>query len=143
MLLPTNFGVMKKYLLIVLIIGGLSGSSFAQDGGRLEALKIAYITKKLNLSTEEAQKFWPIYNKYTEELRAVKMDQKSKKLSEIDTEDKILQIRKKYNTEFSNALSAEKINNFFRSERDFGVFIQRELQERRLNNQQLQRPFKQ
>ena len=107
----------------------------AQDGQRLEAYKIAYLTKKLNLSPEEAQRFWPIYNKYTEDIRSVRQEQKDKNLSEIDVEEKILGVRKKYNGEFSKALSAEKVNTFFRSERDFKVEIQRVLQERRLNNQ--------
>ena len=45
---------------------------FAQDGergGRIESLKIAFLTKKLNLSPEEAQRFWPIYNNYAGEIR--------------------------------------------------------------------------
>jgi len=50
-------------------------------------------------------------------------------------EEKILAVRKKYNGEFSKALSAEKVNTFFRSEKDFGALIQRELQERRMNRQ--------
>ena len=45
----------------------------AQNGNRLEALKIAYITNKLNLSPEEAQKFWPIYNQYSLELKVARL----------------------------------------------------------------------
>ena len=44
-------------------------------------------------------------------------------------------IKEKYNSEFSKALSAEKVNTFFRSERDFGNEIRKELQERRMNRQ--------
>ena len=47
---------MKKYLLIIVMMLSVAGVSVAQDdgggkpnGGRLEALKIAYLTKKLNL----------------------------------------------------------------------------------------------
>lgn len=113
----------------------LTGLGFSQEdpkeGGRIEALKIAYITKKLNLSTDEAQRFWPIYNQYADEIRRVRVEQRQKQLPEIDTEEKILSIRKRYNTEFSRALSAEKINTFFRSEKDFGTFVQKELNERR------------
>jgi len=124
---------MKAYLLILLMAIG----SFvqAQDGQRLEAYKIAYLTKKLNLSPEEAQRFWPIYNKYTDDIRSIRQEQKEKNLSEIDVEEKILTVRKKYNGEFSKALSAEKVNTFFRTEKDFKMEIQRVLQERRLNNQ--------
>jgi len=126
---------MKKNLLIFLLALGSLFNANAQDGERLQALKIAYLTKKLDLSPEEAQRFWPIYNKYTEEIRTIRQDQKQNNKTEIDTEEKILNVRKKYNGEFAKALSAEKVNTFFRSEKDFGQLIQRELQERRMNRQ--------
>jgi hypothetical protein len=112
-------------------------------GQRLEALKIAFITKELNLSIEEAQRFWPVYNKYADELRVLRTERKQNNSSEIDLDEKALMIRKKYNGDFSKVLSSEKANNFFRSEKKFNTFIIRELQERRLNRQQNQgrRPF--
>ncbi len=36
---------------------------------RMEAIKIAYITKELNLTPEESAKFWPVYNKHHEKLK--------------------------------------------------------------------------
>jgi hypothetical protein len=132
---------MKKYLLILLLsafafLSTVRVHAQAGDGGaKLQALKIAWLTKKLDLSPEEAQRFWPIYNKYTDEIRAIRQEQKQKNTSEIEVEDKILAVRKKYNGEFSKALSPEKANTFFRSERDFGNEIRKELQERRMNRQ--------
>ena len=108
------------------------GADDPKNGGRLEALKIAYLTKKLNLSTEEAQKFWPIYNKYMEEIRKTRIDARLNKEAEINTEEKILNIRKKYNGDFLKALSTEKVNTFFRAEKEFGVFIRKELQDRQM-----------
>ena len=35
---------------------------------RIEALKTAYLTEQLELTSKEAQKFWPIYNAYSERL---------------------------------------------------------------------------
>lgn len=128
---------MKKILFIMAVMLGLGTAGVAQngggknDGGRIAALKIAYLTKKLNLSTEEAQKFWPIYNKYTEEIRQVRIEQRQKKMPEIEVEDKLLNIRKKYNGEFVKALSPDKVNTFFRSEKEFGIFLQKEMMERR------------
>ncbi len=140
---------MKKILFIVFLALGFALKGFSQDGGndpkdgsRLEALKIAYLTKRLDLSTEEAQRFWPVYNKYIDEIRGVRREQKDKNLSELEAEDRILNIRKKYNSEFSRALSPQKADNFFRSEKEFGGYIQRELQQRRLNNQMNRRPLR-
>jgi hypothetical protein len=126
---------MKTYLLILLFVLGICSQIKAQDGQKLEALKVAWLTKKLDLSPEEAQRFWPIYNKYTNDIRAIRLEQKEKNTSEIDVEDKILSVRKKYNGEFIKALNPEKANTFFRSEKDFKVEVQRVLQERRLNRQ--------
>lgn len=132
---------MKKLLPILFLICTLPlFSQERQDGGNsIEALKIAYLTKKLNLTTEEAQRFWPIYNNYAGELRQARTDQRRNKVSEIETEEKILNIRKKYNKEFGNALNPDKVNTFFRSEKEFGNYVQKELSERRQLRQELNR----
>lgn len=56
---------MKKLLLILLICA--SSISFAQEGregGRIDAMRIAFITERLELTPAEAEKFWPVYNAY-------------------------------------------------------------------------------
>jgi len=75
---------MKKIIPIILML--ISISSFGQNHEkmkeRIKAQKIAFITEKLDLSSDEAQKFWPIYNAYeasiddirSQDLRAIKME---------------------------------------------------------------------
>ena len=140
---------MKKILLILVMALGISVVSHAQDddgekgnGSRIEALKIAYLTKKLNLSTDEAQRFWPIYNQYMGEIRKTRMDARQNKEGELPTEEKLLNIRKKYNGEFNKALSTEKINTFFKAEKEFGTVLQKELMERRMQKAENRRPFR-
>ena len=128
---------MKKIFLFAMIFLGVIRGITAQendarnDGGRIQAFKIAYLTKKLNLSPEEAQRFWPIYNKYESEIRSVRIENRGQRINEIETEERILNIRKKYNGEFSKALSTDKVDKLFRSEREFGNMVQKELNERR------------
>ncbi|WP_442266929.1 hypothetical protein ACSIGC_04330 [Tenacibaculum sp. ZS6-P6] len=58
---------MKKIILFIILIF-ISFATFAQkpDKARiLKAKKIAFITENLDLSEKEAEKFWPLYNKYT------------------------------------------------------------------------------
>lgn len=129
---------MKKYLLILTLFLGVAATGMAQDddkkdGGKIESLKIAYLTRKLNLSTEEAQKFWPVYNKYAEELRLAHQEARQNKVTEIERDEKVLNIRKRFNGEFAKALSTEKVNAFFRVEKEFNGFIQKEMMERRQN----------
>ena len=140
---------MKKILLILVMALGISVVSNAQDddgekgnGSRIEALKIAYLTKKLNLSTDEAQRFWPIYNQYMGEIRKTRMDARQNKEGELPTEEKLLNIRKKYNGEFNKALSTEKINTFFKAEKEFGTVLQKEMMERRMQKAENRRPFR-
>jgi len=139
---------MKKLLLIIGMLVGVAVVAVAQDdgqkqdGGRIEAMKIAYLTQKLKLSTEEAQKFWPIYNQYMDEIRKTRIDARQNKKDELATEENLLNIRKKYNGEFNKALSTEKINQFFKAEKEFGTVLQKELMERRMQRMENRKPFR-
>jgi hypothetical protein len=129
-----NWSLMKRFLLLVsFAFSFLIG--VAQNGNRLEALKIAYITKRLDLSPEEAQKFWPIYNQYAEELKRARQDAIRSNKSEIELDESLLNIRKKYSVQFGQALSPQKIDTFFKSEKEFGAYVQKEMERRQLKNQ--------
>jgi hypothetical protein len=126
---------MKRKLFILSTLLLFFTTGFAQDknprdGGRLETYKIAYLTKKLNLSSEEAQKFWPIYYKYMGEIKGVKMEHR--KLDEIAFEEKIVNIRKKYKNEFSQALPGDRVNQFFKADKEFTNSVRSLLQDREL-----------
>jgi hypothetical protein len=107
----------------------------AQNGKNLVALKIAYITKRLDLSPEEAQKFWPYYNQYSEELARTRQDAIRNSKSEIELDEALLNVRKKYSTLFSQALSPQKVDIFFKSEKEFGHYVQEEIKNRQLKKQ--------
>jgi hypothetical protein len=139
---------MKKWLIILLMLFGVFSSGFAQDaantqpqqqqqqadGGKLKALQIAYLTNKLNLKPEEAQRFWPVFNQYQEEIKKVRME--GKNLTEVDREQKIVDIRKKYFDEFSKVLNKERADRVFKADNEFRDVIRKEIQERRQMNQQ-------
>jgi hypothetical protein len=125
---------MKRFLLFAfLLMIGINMQ--AQNGNRLEALKIAYLTNKLNLSPEEAQKFWPIYNQYSLELKIARMKAINNKSSEIELDENLLNIRKKYSTLFSQVLPPAKVDTFFKSEKEFGHFVEKEMERRQLRQQ--------
>ena len=64
----------KIYLLLLFMAA--SSLAFAQRGGqpvdpeRMQAARIAYITTRISLKTEQAEKFWPIFNSFTESREA-------------------------------------------------------------------------
>lgn len=65
-----------KYFFIILSFVLLTPELFAQDGERFERVQtimVAHITKSLDLSKEEAEKFWPVFNVFSKkefELRS-------------------------------------------------------------------------
>ena len=69
---------MKRLILPVLLLM-MSLASWAQPGERqmqerIKAQKVAFITERLNLSSEEAQKFWPVYNAYEAEINDMRQN---------------------------------------------------------------------
>ncbi|HTI94554.1 MAG TPA: hypothetical protein VL727_28370 [Puia sp.] len=104
--------------------------------GLIESYKTGFITQRLNLTTEEAQKFWPIYNSYSAEVRQVNITYRQNH-NELQMEESRLNIKKKYSVEFLKAISPGKINDFFKAEKDFDVIIRREMQRRQMQR----RPF--
>ena len=127
---------MKKLFIIVMMLVGFAFSGFTQegekaqaDGGKLKALQIAYLTNKLNLKPEEAQRFWPVFNQYQDEIRKVRIE--GRNLPEVDKEQKIVDIRKKYFEEFTKVLNKDRADRVFKADNEFRDVIRKEIQERR------------
>ena len=104
----------------------------AQDGKRIQALKIAYLTRQMNLTPEEAQRFWPVYNKYSDDLIIATIDARKNNKPEIEFEETVLNIRKRYNTDFIKVLPPEKVDTFWRAEKQFSNIVKKEIERRQL-----------
>ncbi len=125
---------MKKiigYLLVLVFF--ISAAGFAQDekmqpARKLQGLKIAYVTRQLNLSGEEAEKFWPVYNTYVAEIRKARQEKKDDVLLQ---EEEVLNIRKKYRGDFKKILNTDdRVYKVLTLERDFNNLLRKELQHR-------------
>jgi len=65
-----------KYFAVTLALL-CSLSVFAQrPGNKIKSLKVAFLTEKLSLSTEEAQQFWPVYNAYETKMQRVRLQER-------------------------------------------------------------------
>ena len=132
---------MKRFILYVLLSFPLI--SFAQQGqgqgmgpgggmgreGRLKSLEIAYLTRELNITPAEAEKFWPVYNKYQDEMRTAMTSSKNEDV--LERQQQMLNIRKKYKNDFSKILTPERTNKLYEAEGKFRDMVKKELQERR------------
>lgn len=128
---------MKKYLLILItILGSFSFAAAqntnAQRSEKIKALKIAFITQKLQLSSAEAEKFWPVYNQYENEVRQIRA--KNKNGDVLENEQELLDTRKKYKPSFEKILGPQRLNDLYKAERDFRNALIQKLKDQRKNN---------
>ncbi len=117
---------------------------------RIEAMKIGFITERLNLTPDEAKEFWPVYNKYQDELEALRRSRKENlrdvrngldSMSDAELEKIVngeiafrqneLDVIKKYHPQFKKILPIRKVAMLYRSEEDFKKRLLEEIQERR------------
>ncbi len=136
------------YILFFFIIS-FSNECIAQDGvgmnpkraKQIEAIKIGFITRRLNLTPEESRNFWPLYNQYQNEVNQLQQQKKQNRIANSDNPDKlidddfnsdskILEIRKKYRQEFSKILSPEQVKSLYAAERDFREELIKQLKQR-------------
>jgi len=117
---------------------------------RVEAMKVAMITKQLNLSVEESQKFWPVYNQYREKeqelKRAYKPDRPLDSLSDKEAEsqlqrhleriDKEAALEIEYLQKVRQVLPARKVLKLHQVEAEFRKRLVNEVRNRQGQNRQ-------
>ena len=135
----------KTYILTLIFALTIGFQSFSQErkGSRkkIKALKVSFITEKLELTSQEATKFWPVYNKFEKERYQIHyvnraeikkkidglggIDKLTEKQAEAFTKDMLALEKLDYNTNvrYQNALSKvisyKKIVKLQMVERDF------------------------
>jgi hypothetical protein len=128
---------MKKYLLILTLLLGSFSMAFAQENQqgdeqakqeRIKALYVAYVTQQLQLTPDEAQKFWPVHTQFETDLKAVKQDQ-----PELVKEEARLNIKKRYQENFTRILGNNRCERFFRLNDEFKRKLRDRLQNQRNN----------
>lgn len=143
---------MKKQLMIICLwaIGCVGIVSAQKAGGpnreKIEAMKVGFITQKLDLTSEEAQKFWPVYNRFAEEMEKSRKDFRGKMMEEVKDVDLMteaeankalidmiayktseVELLKKYNQEFKKVLPTKKVVKLFVAEQEFKRELLRKL----------------
>ena len=140
---------MKRILTIAVSLFVISASCFAQEapaqkkhnGERAQAEKIGYITQKLQLTPEEAQVFWPVYNQYAAAAKEAKVAvinarkalRRHKDEPEIPEKEMLKRIDaylaackaetavlSDFNAKFLKVLPAEKVGKLYVAEAQYG-----------------------
>jgi hypothetical protein len=149
---------MKKILITLFLVLGVLSNSIAQENHRerIQAYKTAYLTQELDLSTQEAEKFWPIYNAYEKKMFSVKVlkvreernriaeqgglesltDKQAKEaLSHlIQNEKEVLKIKEALYKDLDGILSPVKLLKLHKAEFDFNKKLLSEYRKNRGQN---------
>jgi len=96
---------------------------------RLELFSIQFITRKLDLTPAEAEKFWPLYN---EQKAASRNLMQTAKQDEIAFQEAMLVIRKKFKKDLMPVLkSEERVNLALKVDRDLLNKMRNEMMRRK------------
>ncbi len=146
----------RLFTVALLLLGvGLGLAATAQPGAgagrqgrheKIEAARVAFFTTRLNLTTDQAQKFWPVYNEFDGKRRAIRKRIAGRKQDLATLADNQLQpavddlfaarqeelnLDKDYAGRFQKVITLRQTLQLFRAEREFAKFLLRKLEERR------------
>lgn len=152
----------RLILVILMVLPTLSLVAQEQTGRakeRVEAFRVAFYTREMSLSAEEAQRFWPVYNEYAAELEENRKKQRSVQASlrqaytggsdeEINTLlDQLMDLKGEetditlqYHQIFKEVLPIRKVAILYKAETEFKRKLLENLQERRQERRNGTRP---
>lgn len=150
---------MKRLLFIVTISVLLLGKSvvYAQKGEdhqerweKYRAEKVAFLSTNLELTPEEAQKFWPIYNQMDKERSDAQqnrreLERRVRDAGESLSDDEIIKLTRefagnmkaegalmeKYNEKYLKILPPQKVLNLYQVENEFRMYMFKKYRDRR------------
>ncbi len=147
---------MKKIVLSItlFLFTALTVVAQGMDRNKIQALKRAHITNALNLSSSEAEKFWPIYNEFNQRIhkmkilktrtlmRRIRLAGGINSLSEeeadivlreyIEIDYNIATEKKKLYKDLTGIISSKKMIKLLRAEQSFNKELLKRLREKRL-----------
>ena len=115
---------------------------------RVQAMKVAYITQRMNLTPEEAEKFWPLQNEFEAEQKKIRAqyrpgsDLSALSDAEIEQavvnlfemEEQITRLKRNYFARFKRVVPVRKLALYYRAETDFNKRLLQSLQQPNRHN---------
>lgn len=145
-------------LMMICLTGMLSAQKQIERPGmekireRVKAERIAYITEKVALTSEEAQKFWPVYNVFSSEIEAIRKELRNLRMQRMNNLDKLSEkeldesfakelvlldkqntLLKENHSNIRKLLPAAKVALLYDAEKKFKMQLMRKMKERREN----------
>jgi hypothetical protein len=114
----------------------------AENDELVQAFRVGFLTERLNLSVEESQAFWPVFNAYNEEMQNLREQRREMERDVFDHFDSLsddelaeyanqhlafqrseLEIREQYHQEFMKVLPVRKVALLYKAELEFKLFL--------------------
>ena len=123
---------------------------------KIQNAKIAMITERLNLSSEQAERFWPIYNEYSTRQREIRQEytnvrqqvgdpqnateEQNKRLLELAlrVKDNQLQLEREYTDRMLRVINNRQMVNLRKAEEDFRKMLIERMQRNKMAQQRRQ-----
>lgn len=143
-----------RIILFSLLFMSFSLASMAQRDGskreRMQALKVAFITEELQLTSQQAKQFWPIYEQLESELKALRQQAERRPdfskasdkeietwiFKKMDIDDQQTALKRKYLKRFEQVISWQQIAKLLHAEKRFKKELLERIRERRGEREQ-------
>lgn len=121
---------------------------------KVEAAKIALITERLELTPEQAEKFWPIYREFNDQERGLRnefrelrrnhdpsraTDEENKRMLDkgIQIKQRQLDLEKNYSSQMQQVISSKQLMNLRKAEHDFKQMLMDRIREQKTQNENI------
>lgn len=137
-----------------LVLNAQGGKGRQEQMEKFKSMKIAYFTEKLELTPEEAEKFWPLYNDFETRKREVSryqyrrsrnMDEELANMTDQEAskmaDDMILSRRKEvelyeaFHKDLKKIFPPKKVMKYYITEHQFREYMLRKIRDERRNAQ--------
>lgn len=137
----------------------VSFGAFAQSPEamkKIEAAKIALITERLELTPQQAEKFWPIYREFGKQRQSIRKDfdlarrtfdpnkaseEENKKMLEManQVKERQLKLEREYSDRILKVITTRQLNNLRKAENDFKEMLLRRIRAEQMKRQKQKR----
>ncbi len=124
--------MLRSIIIAAICIFSIGFSANAQSDPELKSIKIALLTERMHLTSQQSEKFWPVYNRYETEMRVVwremrqlreKGDAGNNSKQAVDRlqqlEEDRVKIRGKYKDAFLKVINANQLASMYAAESEF------------------------
>jgi len=148
---------MKKILYAITLLLFLGASAQSPEAlEKIEAAKIALITERLELTPEQAEKFWPVYREFGNKRKDIRKDfdqarktfdpnkaseEENKKVIEMATgvKERQLKLEQEYSQRILKVITSRQMTNLRKAENDFKEMLLRRIRAEQMKRQKQRR----